>query len=74
VLHVTANACDDPALLLLLLARGADPLAASGAKDLPADLAKLQRHAKAKKVLDEAAKAPNPVSVDLKRTNGASFL
>lgn len=56
VLHVAANACDDTAPLLMLLARGADPLARTRpAGDLPSDFAKVQRHLRAKGLLEVAA-------------------
>mmetsp|Transcript_13231 Transcript_13231/g.26053 ORF Transcript_13231/g.26053 Transcript_13231/m.26053 type:complete len:310 (-) Transcript_13231:88-1017(-) len=62
VLHVAANACDDTAVSLLLLARGADPLAVSRSSDLPSDFAKLQTHRKVTALLNEASKARDPIA------------
>mmetsp|Transcript_45160 Transcript_45160/g.57839 ORF Transcript_45160/g.57839 Transcript_45160/m.57839 type:complete len:363 (-) Transcript_45160:121-1209(-) len=61
VLHIAANACDDPEVILLLLARGADPLFLSPVGDLPSAFAKLQRHKKVEKVLNEAALAVDTI-------------
>lgn len=61
VLHVAANACDDPIVILLLLARGADPLAQSYVGDLPFAFAKLQKHKKVGALLKEATQVINTV-------------
>ena len=61
VLHVAANASDDPKIILLLLARGADPRAQTPTGDSASDMAKLQRHAKAKAVLDAAVAVDNSI-------------
>jgi ankyrin repeat protein len=61
VLHIAANACDDPVVVLLLLARGADPLAKSYVGDLPSDYAKFQKHTKIEALLTEASKVVNTV-------------
>lgn len=65
VLHIAANACDDPIIILLLLARGADPLSQSNVGDLPSAFAKLQKHKKVEAILNEAAKVINTVSLCL---------
>ena len=62
VLHVAANSCDDPASLLVLLARGADPLMKTlHSSELPSDYAHFQRHLKARAVLLEAESAVDSV-------------
>ena len=61
VLHVAANACDDHKVMLMLLARGADPRAKTPTGDLASDLAKLQRYSKAKAVLDAALAVGNSI-------------